>query len=310
MSSIYPLVSWQVTVPTFTITVQYGTTEVLTVTGGTYWGWLTTGAEAFSGLRTAAAGSLAAVMAATLLTHTNISTTNGQYGQQTTDPLYAMSLVQAGSGGIGWAVVWGSSISPNPGPFATITATSDVAALALFGLKVNDTLAQADVGNFATLINRRTAGVWRPKFAPPAQLEPVQVAVGSGAMSEYSAATQDRLLFGGRLIWSVVWEYVEAADISRQLLTVADYLPTALRATGDTAGTLDDLLWALANGVIVKLALPPIGTAAVDFRDAVMDVSGSIDRNTYATESATAARRYNVTMAFVQTQDWDPGTPL
>jgi len=136
------------------------------------------------------------------------------------------------------------------------------------------------------------------------------VAVGSGAMSEYSAATQDRLLFGGRLIWSVVWEYVEAADISRELLTVADYLPTALRATGDTAGTLDDLLWALANGVIVKLALPPIGTAAVDFRDAVMDVSGSIDRNTYATESATAARRYNVTMAFVQTQDWDPGTPL
>jgi hypothetical protein len=117
-------------------------------------------------------------------------------------------------------------------------------------------------------------------------------------------------LFGGRLIWSVVWEYVEAADISRQLLTVADYLPTALRATGDTAGTLDDLLWALANGVIVKLALPPIGTAAVDFRDVVMDVSGSIERGAYTTESATAARRYNVTMAFVETQDYDPGTPL
>jgi hypothetical protein len=193
---------------------------------------------------------------------------------------------------------------------ATITSTSNVSALALFGLKVNDVLQEPVLPIYVTLINRRTAGVWRPKFAPPAQLEPVQVAVGSGAMSEYSAATQDRLLFGGRLIWSVVWEYVEAADISRQLLTVADYLPTALRATGDTAGTLDDLLWALANGVIVKLALPPIGTAAVDFRDAVMDVSGSIDRNTYATESATAARRYNVTMAFVQTQDWDPGTPL
>ena len=161
-----------------------------------------------------------------------------------------------------------------------------------------------------TLVNRRTAGIWRPKFAPPARLEPVQVAVGSGAMSEYSAATQDRLLFGGRLIWSVVWEYVEAADISRQLLTVADYLPAANRAAGDTAGVLDDLLWALANGAIVKLALPPIGTAAVDFRDAVMDVSGSLDRGSYATESATAARRYNVTMAFVETQDWDPGTPL
>jgi hypothetical protein len=129
-------------------------------------------------------------------------------------------------------------------------------------------------------------------------------------MSEYSAATQDRLLFGGRLIWSVVWEYVEAADISRQLLTVADYLPTALRATGDTAGTLDDLLWTLARGVQVQLALPPIDTAAVDFRTVVMDVSGSIERGAYTTESATAARRYNVTMAFVETQDYDPGTPL
>jgi hypothetical protein len=191
-----------------------------------------------------------------------------------------------------------------------ITATSNVSALALFGLKVNDTLTGASSPLLNTIINRRTGGVWRPKFAPPAQLEPTLVAVGSGAMSEYSAATQDRLLFGGRLIWSVVWEYVEAADISRQLLTVADYLPTALRATGDTAGTLDDLLWTLARGVQVQLALPPIDTAAVDFRTVVMDVSGSIERGAYTTESATAARRYNVTMAFVETQDYDPGTPL
>jgi hypothetical protein len=192
---------------------------------------------------------------------------------------------------------------------ATITATSNPAALALFGLKVNDTLAQADVGIFATLINRRTAGVWRPKFAPPALLEPTLVAVGSGAMSEYNAGTQDRLLFGGRMIWSVVWEYTEAADISRELLTVADYLPTALRATGDTAGTLDDLLWTLARGAQVQLALPPIGSAAVDYRTVVMDVSGSIERGSYTTESATAARRYNVTLALVETQDYDPGTP-
>jgi hypothetical protein len=238
-------------------------------------------------------------MAAAYLTHTQIGTAVGVYGTSLTP------LLEADSGTVGWGIVMNIG---GTNTTATITATSNVSALALFGLKVNDVFVELISGK--TLVNRRTAGIWRPKFAPPAQLEPVQVAVGSGAMSEYSAATQDRLLFGGRLIWSVVWEYVEAADISRQLLTVADYLPTALRATGDTAGTLDDLLWALANGVIVKLALPPIGTAAVDFRDAVMDVSGSIDRNTYATESATAARRYNVTMAFVQTQDWDPGTPL
>jgi hypothetical protein len=300
MSSIYPLVTWQVTVPTFTVTVNAGTlTEVLTVTGGTYWGWLTTGAEVATGMRAAATGSLAAVMAATFLSHSRITTATGRYGTE-------QIVLQAGSGTVGWGI----RLVVTSGSNATITATSDPASLALFGLAVNDVLQENIIGATVTLINRRTAGVWRPKFAPPARLEPVQVAVGSGAMSEYSAATQDRLLFGGRLIWSVVWEYVEAADISRQLLTVADYLPAANRAAGDTAGVLDDLLWALANGAIVKLALPPIGTAAVDFRDAVMDVSGSLDRGSYATESATAARRYNVTMAFVETQDWDPGTPL
>ena len=301
MSSIFPLVTWQVTVPTFTISVTANAvSEVLTVTGGTYWGWLTTGSES-AGIRAAASGSLAEVMAAAYLSHTQITLAVAVYGTRSTLPL------EAGSGTVGYGIFLNIN---GTNTTATITATSNVSALALFGLKVNDVFVENHFGNTVTLVNRRTAGVWRPKFAPPAQLEPVQVAVGSGAMSEYSAATQDRLLFGGRLIWSVVWEYVEAADISRQLLTVADYLPTALRATGDTAGTLDDLLWALANGVIVKLALPPIGTAAVDFRDAVMDVSGSIDRNTYATESATAARRYNVTMAFVETQDYDPGTPL
>jgi hypothetical protein len=302
MSSIYPLVTWQVTVPTFTVTVNAGTvTEVLTVTGGTYWGWLTTGSEA-SGWRSAASTSLAYVFATALDTHSRIALNGGAYYGANS----GTGDVQAGSGTVGWGV----RMTVTGGNFVTITATSDAVALALFGLKVNDVQEGNTTLAKIIIVNRRTAGVWRPKFAPPARLEPVQVAVGSGAMSEYSAATQDRLLFGGRLIWSVVWEYVEAADISRQLLTVADYLPTANRATGDTAGVLDDLLWALANGAIVKLALPPIGTAAVDYRDAVMDVGGSIDRNTYATESATAARRYNVTMAFVETQDWDPGTPL
>lgn len=301
MSSIFPLVSWEVDVPTFTVTVLAGgVTQALTVPAGSYWGWLTTGAEVATGMRTAASGSLAAVMAATFLSHAQITFALGRYG---TEPSF---LLQAGSGAIGWGIRQTVIAGTN----STITATSNPAALTLFGLKVGDVLQENFIGGTVTLINRRTAGVWRPKFAPPAQLEPTQIAIGSGAMSEYSAATQDRLLFGGRLIWSVVWEFVEAADISRELLTVANYLPTANRATGDTAGVLDDLLWALAHGYIVKLALPPIGTAAVDFRDAVMDVSGSLDRSTYTTESATAARRYNVTMAFVETQDWDPGTPL
>ena len=297
MSSIYPLVTWQVTVPTFTITVlSNAVSEVLTVPSGTYWGWLTTGTDVATQLYLAASGSLAEVLVSTLNTHSQIAGNAAAfYGE-------SGATIVGGLSPSGVAI--GIYIENLLFSDTAVTATSNTAALAIFGLIAGDVLTAECV------IARRTAGVWRPKFAPPARLEPVQVAVGSGAMSEYSAATQDRLLFGGRLIWSVVWEYVEAADISRQLLTVADYLPTANRATGDTAGVLDDLLWALANGVIIKLALPPIGTAAVDFREAVMDVGGSLDRNTYATESATAARRYNVTMAFVETQDWDPGTPL
>jgi len=304
MSSIYPLVSWPVGWPTFTMTVLAGgVSEVLTVTDGVAYGWDTTGSVTI--LRyPASALSLATVMRTALDTHSRIVALGASYTSSFATP--SSPILDAASGPAGYVV----NMIITGGTTWQITATSDPAALALFGLKVNDTLTGVSNPLFNTIINRRTGGVWRPKFAPPAQLEPTLVAVGSGAMSEYSAATQDRLLFGGRLIWSVVWEYVEAADISRELLTVADYLPTALRATGDTAGTLDDLLWTLARGVQVQLALPPIGTAAVDFRTVVMDVSGSIERGAYTTESATAARRYNVTMAFVETQDYDPGTPL
>lgn len=302
MSSIYPLISWEVTVPTFTITVLAGSTsEVLTVTGGTYWGWQTTGAVLFARYD-ATNTSLAGVIGSTLNTHTKILTLNAYYSSDISTP--SSPLLVAASGPVGYTI----QMTITGGTTWQITATSNPTALALFGLAVNDTCT-GTTGLNNTVVNRRTAGVWRPKFAPPAQLEPTLVAVGSGAMSEYNAGTQDRLLFGGRMIWSVVWEYTEAADISRELLTVADYLPTALRASGDTAGTLDDLLWTLARGAQVQLALPPIGTAAVDYRTVVMDVSGSIERGSYTTESATAARRYNVTLALVETQDYDPGTP-
>ena len=303
MSSIYPLVTWPVGWPSFTMTVLAGgVSEVLTVSDGVAYGWLTTGGV--GALRyPASALSLAAVMRTVLNTHSRIVTTGSSYTSDFATP--SSPILVAASGRAGYIV----SMTITGGSTWQITATSNSAALAVFGLAVNDTLIGSTSPLSNTIINRRTGGVWRPKFAPPAQLEPTLVAVGSGAMSEYSAATQDRLLFGGRLIWSVTWEYVEAADISRELLTVADYLPTANRATGDTAGVLDDLLWTLARGSQVELALPPIGTAAVDFRSVVMDVSGSIERGAYTTESATAARRYNVTMAFVETQDYDPGTP-
>jgi hypothetical protein len=298
---IYPLLTWLVTVPAFTVNVTVGAvTETLNIPAGTYYGWLTTGTES-SGHRSAASGSLAHTFASTLDTHSRIVLNGGAYYGATD-----FGTVQAGSGAVGWGV----RMTLTGGSFATIAATSDVASLALFGLSVGDALEGGTTLAKITIVNRRTAGVWRPKFAPPARLEPLLVAIGSGAISEYSAATQDRLLFGGRLIWSVVWEYVEAADISRELLTVADYLPVALRAPGDTRGTLDDLLWAMAQGAVPLLALPPIGTAAIDYREVIVDVSGSIDRGAYTTEAAVGARRYNVTMTFTETQDYDPESNL
>lgn len=294
---IYPLVTWIASWSAFTVDVTVGAvTETLSMADGTGYGWLTTGTES-SGYRSATSTSLAYAFAALLDTHSAIALNGGAY-YGVTD----FGAVQAGSGTVGWGV----RMTLTGGSFATIAATSSAAALALFGLKVGDALEGGTTLAKITAVNRRTAGVWRPKFAPPAQLEPVSLAVGSGAMSEYSPATQDRLFFSGRLIWSVLWEYVEAADISRQLLNIADYLPLALRATGDTAGTLDDLLFALARGAIVKLALPPIGTAAVKYVDAVVDNPGSFDRGAYTTEAAVGARRYNVSMALTATDDFDP----
>jgi hypothetical protein len=245
-------------------------------------------------VRAAATGSLAEVLAATIATHSQVASCDGYYGQTTN----AADGVTTGSGNVGIALVIDA-----PDDLA-IAATSSPAALALFGLAVGDLLTVS-----TPVVNRRTAGVWRPKFAPPARLEPVYTAIGSGAMSEYNAGTQDRLLFGGRLIWSVVWEYVEAADISRELLNIADYLPLANRATGDTNGTFDDLLYALARGAEVLLALPPRGVsgdAAILYQECVVDNPGNFSRDAYTTEAAVGARRYNVTMAFTETQDYEP----
>lgn len=293
---IYPLLTWLVPVPAFTITVTANAvTEVLSVPDGVYYGWLTTGTDDFVTLRTAAAESLAGVLRATLQTHSEMGTADLRYGSL--DVANVVGGVTASGDAIGIYVV------DTPADTEIVTS-SDAASLRLFGLVAGDVLGEE------CIIARRTAGVWRPKFAPPARLEPLLVAIGSGAISEYSAATQDRLLFGGRLIWSVVWEYVEAADISRELLTVADYLPLALRAPGDTRGTLDDLLWAMAQGAVPLLALPPKGTDAISYREVIMDVSGSIDRGAYTTEAAVGARRYNVTMTFTETQDYDPESNL
>ena len=299
--ALYPMLSWVVELPSFTVSVSIdGTVEVLNFVGGVYFGWDTTGAVvglAGATLRAAGAASLAKAFADTLATHTLAGPVTAYYGHIVDGGPW--SVVQAGSDNRGWAMDWNPAEND-----AVITATSDATALAYLGLQVGDLLDQT------VMVNRRTVGVWRPKFAPVAQLEPVMVAVGSGIIGAYDPGLHDRVLFSGRLIYSVLWEYVEAADITRTLLDIANYLPPAIRATGDTAGTLDDVLWTLANGKEVRLALPPQGNSAVEYKSCVMDVSESMARDAYTTEAAVGARRYNVTLALISTTPYDPGTLL
>ena len=290
---IYPLLTWVVSWPAFTVTVlANGVTEVLNVPDGAAYGWKTTGTD-LGGVYAADAASLAKVLVDALNTHSELGSATAFYGTTSADIIGGLSASGTATG---------IYLSDTGG--AVITVTSNAAALALFGLQAGDDLGAE------CIIARRTAGVWRHTFAPPATLEPVLVAIGSGAISEYNAGAFNRLLFGGRLVWSVKWEFVQAADITRSLAPLNDYLPGANRAPGDTAGTLDDALWALASGLTWTLALPPEGTAAISYREVIMDVSGSIDRGAYTTEAAVGARLYHVTLTTIETTDFDPGTAL
>ena len=286
---IYPLLTWLVPVPAFTIDVTIdGVTETLSVPDGAYYGWLTTGAETTPAgallARSAADGSIGKLIADVLATHTQVASCDGYYGQTGN----AFDVVTTGSGNVGIALVIDASADPE------IAATSNPAALALLGLAVGDLLILS-----TPVINRRTAGVWRPAV-DGTRCEPVYQAGGTGAWSPYDPASHDRVRTGDRLVWTVTWPYCEASDITREVNGLADYLPLANRAPGDTNGTLDDVLYAASQDLELTLALPPIGTAAIDYRACILPVQADLNRDTYTTEESVGARRYRVVMALLQ----------
>lgn len=285
---IYPLVSWGVTVPTFTIGVSVDglVAETLTVPGGTYQGWSTTGTQT-SGRRSAAAGSIAKVIGDAIQTHTDILACTETYGTLT-------------SGAPGYQIAV-ATLSPTT-KSVFITATSNLAALALFGLAVGD---GRPTGSGPISVARRTAGVWRPNTDGGRQ-EPVYTAIGSGAWSPYNPAANDRIRIGGQIAWLVSWEYVQASDITREINGLADYLPLAGRSAGDTSGTLDDLLEAAAKGLALSLALPPIGTAAIDYRTCIIPETGNLTRDRYTTEAAAGGRMYSVSLPLLETREVTP----
>lgn len=287
--SVYPLLTWLVSVPAFTVDVTIdGVTETLSVPDGVYYGWLTTGTETTPVgallVRAAATGSLAEVLAAVIATHTQVASCDGYYGTTAN----AVDAVTTGSGNIGIALVIDAPAD------AEIAATSNVAALALFGLAINDLLVVS-----TPVVNRRTAGVWRPAV-DGTRCEPVYQAGGTGAWSPYDPASHDRVRTGDRLVWTVTWPYVEASDITREVNGLADYLPLANRAPGDTNGTLDDVIYAASQDLELTLALPPIGTAAIDYRTCILPVQADLNRDAYTTEESVGARRYRVVMALLQ----------
>ena len=282
--SVYPLVSWLVTVPAFTIDVAVvgGSspgTETLNVAAGDYWGWKTSGAIADR----AASDSLPGVIEAAILTHTGIGAAFTSFTRS--------------------ALIAGYTIAPTIVTSVQITATSNAAALALFGLAVNDFIRQASAN---LLISTRTAGVWRPYDIGNPRCEPVYTAVGSGAWSPYDASTNDRIRVGGALGWVVDWPFVNAADITREINGLADYLPLAGREAGDTNGTLDDLIEAAANGRQLLLGLPPIGSAIVDFRTCIIPRNAGLSRDEFTTEASIGSRRYNVSIPLLEARDYTP----
>lgn len=287
---IYPLVSWGVDVPAFTIDVRVVTpsgtvTETLTVPAGTYQGWRTTGTQG-GGVRAAESGSLAWRLGQTLLNHSLITTVSANYADGT-------SLVTSP----GDYVIF---LNPTSAPTVlglTITGTNNAAALALFGL----TAPASSLGAFF-IITRRTAGVWRPNTDGGRQ-EPDYTIVGSGAWSPYNPAANDRIRIGGQLAWLVSWEFVQASDITREVNGLANYLTLAGRSAGDTNGTLDDVLQAASQGRTLTLALPPIGTAAVDYRECILPESGNLTRTRYTTEAAVGGRMYSVTLPMLETRE-------
>jgi hypothetical protein len=287
---IYPLVSWDVVVPAFTITVAVTTasgtvTETLNVPAGTHRGWQTTGTQV-GGIRAAATGSLVSVLAAALLTHSLITTVSANYADGT-------SLVTSP----GDYVIF---LNPTSVPAVlglTITGTNNAAALALFGLT-----APASSLGAIFIVTRRTAGVWRPNTDGGRQ-EPDYTVVGSGAWSPYNPSANDRIRIGGQLAWLVSWEFVQASDITREINGLANYLPLAGRAAGDTRGTLDDLIEAAAQGLDLSLALPPIGTAAVDYRTCIIPDTGNLSRSRFTTEAAVGGRMYSVTLPLLETRE-------
>lgn len=236
-------------------------------------GW---SADAIGG---AVVGSLADVLAACLLTHTQITAVSATYVIDAyVRPVYRIVVTVTG----------GASVD--------ITAVS-VGALGC-GLLAGDTFAVA-AGQATVQNSVRVSGCWSPN-AMAVQDEPILSMPGSGTISPYDASAHDRVRAGRSMLRTVTWPLVEAADVSAEIaLQSTGYLSLASRVTSDYLGTLDELLAAASRGVTLGLV-----RGYGDETGCVLAGGDAIQRDAYTTLEAHGGRRYRVTLPLVEAAEY------
>ena len=227
----------------------------------------------------------------------------GAADADTTVTALADALAAAGFGGLPagpYVAEYVASAAPTrplwritiPGGPHTIDFGNDVDEL---GIIAGDSFTVPALTGYMTSL-RRWAGVWSPASLG-VRCEPVYVDDGAQTVSPYNPAAADRVRVARRRLWLCSWPYVEAADVTRDVLLLDPAFATlADRAGDDTLGTLDDLLGAAGSGRQLRLVLDGAGTE----RDAWLDAADAIKRDDFTSEETVGGRRYRVALPLLE----------
>lgn len=278
----YPVFGYQITLDddaAVEVTID-GTTEDVTVSAGTYWGW------------PAVSGSWVSTMVlefvTELLSHSGWTTTPTLFGIGAgfvSHPTYGVDVAA-------WTATLTGVTSTDT---VTIEGSDSTAFDNAIGLTQNVAYTVGADGFLRS--DRRWDGMWHPRVTGE-RIEPVYLDIGSQALSPYDASAHDRVRLGRRLLWFCDLPFVEAADISREIDALSSgYAALAGRASGDDRGTLDDLLGAAGSDSEIRLALGP---TADEIHQCVLDAAGDIQRDAFTTEETVGGRRYRVALPLIQ----------
>lgn len=278
--SRYPILGYQV-LPYGDLELDLGgTVDTITLgtDGATAWGYA---------LASGAAGSVAALLATALATHS--------YWGGSPPTLIATYELQTSA----YAPRWRISTATAAVNVDIEVISGDDGPLQCLGLAVGDTATLTTITS-SWASTRRWRGLWSPGDEA-AVLEPVYGDLGDGSRNPYDPAYHDRLRLGRQLVWACSWGMVDAADISRELVAQdAGLQAMANRTPDDTQGTLDDVLGAAGSGYEIRLVLSSSGS-----RDCVLVDTGTLRRDAYTSEESVGGRRYGVTLGLMQASAYE-----